>query len=342
VTVIAGIDLGGTAINYTFCDIEGRFLLDRLCEFPSHVGDGPDVCLDQITAGLQRASAEAHVDISDVIVAGLATPGPASVSGVLSAAGSTNFAHGGWAGFDLPAHLSKRLRMPVVYVNDGNAAALWGHVAACGAKASSSTTITAVVGTGLGGGLVVNGRLAVGRNGFAGELGHVLIPFERIDGAGGLRPHCNCGRYGDLESICSLTAIERILLPALLPQYPDHELHRASTLRDAARRARSLAAAGDHLSLKIFSIQAHALGLFFDQMINIFDPDALIVGGGIIETTPAFREWFVAEIRGGMPPQRAEQRDIPVMLMPSGDTAGARGAALEALRHFDETSLQLQ
>jgi len=77
-------------------------------------------------------------------------------------------------------------------------------------------------------------------------------------------------------------------------------------------------------------------------MINIFDPDALIIGGGIIETTPAFREWFVAEIRRGMPRQRAEQQDIPVMLMPSGDTAGARGAALEALRHFDETTLQLQ
>ena len=341
-TVIAGIDLGGTAINYTFCTAEGRFLLDRLCEFPSHVGDGPDLCLDQIAAGLQRAAVHANIDLSEIVVAGLATPGPASVAGVLSAAGSTNFAHAGWAGFDLPTQLSNRLRIPVVYVNDGNAAALWGHVAACGAKESSSTTITAVVGTGLGGGLVVNGRLVAGRNGFAGELGHVLIPFERIDGAAGLKPNCNCGRYGDLESICSLTAIERVLLPALLPAYPDHELHRAPTLRDAATRVRSLAAAGDQLSVRIFSIQAHALGLFFDQMINIFDPDALIIGGGVIETTQAFRDWFVAEIRRGMPRQRAEQRDIPVMLMPSGDTAGARGAALEALRHFDETTLQLQ
>ena len=340
-TVIAGIDLGGTAINYTFCDEEGRFLLDGLCEFPSHVGDGPAVCLDQIAAGMRRAAVHAHVDLSDIVVAGLATPGPASVTGVLSAAGSTNFAHPGWAGFDLPAQLSMRLRVPVIYVNDGNAAALWGHVAACGARESSSTTITAVVGTGLGGGLVVNGRLVVGRNGFAGELGHVLIPFERIDDAAGLSPHCNCGRYGDLESICSLTAIERVLLPALLPRYPAHELHRETTLREAARRVRSLAAAGDQLSLKIFSIQAHALGLFFDQMINTFDPDALIIGGGVIETTQAFRDWFVAEIRRGMPQQRAEQHDLPVMLMPSGDTAGARGAALEALRHFVETTWQL-
>src|SRR6185295_1381375 len=100
-------------------------------------------------------------------------------------------------------------------------------------------------------GLVVNGRLVVGRNGFAGELGHVLIPFERIEGAAGLAPQCNCGRYGDLESICSLTGIERTLLPALLREYQDHELHHAPSLREAAKRVRALAAAGDPMSQRI-------------------------------------------------------------------------------------------
>jgi predicted NBD/HSP70 family sugar kinase len=83
---------------------------------------------------------------------------------------------------------------------------------------------------------------------------------------------------------------------------------------------------------EIFRVQAHALGRFFDQMINVFDPDALIVGGGVIEASAEFRDWFVAEIRAGMPVQRAEQADIPIHLMPNGDTAGARGAALDALR----------
>jgi len=342
VTVVAGIDLGGTAINYTFCDGTGRFLLDQLCEFPSRVTDGPDACLEQVATGLQRAARHAHVEYSDVIVAGIATPGPASVDGVLSAAGSTNFAHPAWASVDLPARLTARLRIPVVYLNDGNAAALWGHVAACGEKESSATTITAVVGTGLGGGIVVNGRLAVGRNGFAGELGHVLIPFERIDNAATLAPRCNCGRYGDLESICSLTAIERVFLPSLLPEYPDHPLHQEPTPREAAKRVRALAAAGDPLSRRIFSVQARALGLFFDQMINVFDPEALIVGGGMIETTQEMREWLLTEIRRGMPEQRFEQRDIPLLVMPNGDTAGARGAALEGLRHFDQTTMPLE
>jgi glucokinase len=66
-------------------------------------------------------------------------------------------------------------------------------------------------------------------------------------------------------------------------------------------------------------------------MINTFDPDALIVGGGAIEASPAFQQWFIQEIRNGMPPQREEQLGIPIYIMPNGDTAGARGAAIEAL-----------
>jgi glucokinase len=339
--VVAGVDLGGTAINYTFCDENGRFLIEGLCECPSHVSQGPDECLTQIAEGLLQAAARADIDASDVIGVGIATPGPASVSGVLSAAGSTNFAHPEWAGFDLPTELSTQLGVPAFYLNDGNAAALWGHVAGCGAAASTATSITAVVGTGLGGGVVANGRLVVGRNGFAGELGHVLIPFERIDGAGDLAPRCNCGRYGDLESICSLTAIEHVLLPALLPKYPDHRLREAPTTREAAKRVRALAQAGDPMSLQIFSIQARALGFFFDQMVNTFDPDALIIGGGLVETSEASQQWLLTEIRRDMPPQRLEQRNIPLLIMPNGDTAGARGAALEARRHFKESALQV-
>ena len=89
----------------------------------------------------------------------------------------------------------------------------------------------------------------------------------------------------------------------------------------------------------IFRVQAHALGLFFDQMVNVFDPDALIVGGGAIETDPAFRQWVRDEIRAGMPAQRQEQADIPIHIMPNGDTAGARGAAIEALKLAREGGL---
>ena len=67
-------------------------------------------------------------------------------------------------------------------------------------------------------------------------------------------------------------------------------------------------------------------------MINTFDPDALIIGGGALETGEKFQQWFIAETRAGMPRQREEQADIPIRVMPNGDTAGARGAAIEALK----------
>jgi predicted NBD/HSP70 family sugar kinase len=74
-------------------------------------------------------------------------------------------------------------------------------------------------------------------------------------------------------------------------------------------------------------------------MVNTFDPDALIVGGGALETSEEFQHWFTGEIRAGMPPQREEQADIPIYVMPNGDTAGARGAAIEALKQARHSGL---
>ena len=334
---MAGIDLGGTAVNYTFVDGHERWLIDGLCEHPARSKEGPDICLQQIADGLAMAVGKAGIDIDDVVVVGLDTPGPASSSGVLSARGSTNFVHADWAGFDLREALAHKLGKPVTYLNDGNAGALWGHFTIFGAG-RAATSVSAIVGTGLGGGVIVDGNVVKGRSGFGGELGHVLIPYQSIREIEGLVPECNCGRTGDLESLCSLTAIGRSLLPFFLKRYPNHEL---ASLDHAsgAKRVRGLAERGDPMCRDIFRVQAHALGLFFDEMINTFDPDALIVGGGAIETDPAFQRWIGDEIRAGMPPQRKEQADIPIHIMPNGDTAGSRGAAIEALKLAREGGL---
>jgi glucokinase len=332
--LIAGIDLGGTAVNYTLIDLDGHFLIDGLCEHPARSVEGPDICLQQIADGLAIAVQKAQVSLDDVIAIGLDTPGPASATGVLSAKGSTNFVHAEWAGYDLPGNLSIRLQRPVSYLNDGNAGALWGHFNIFGKR--PATSVSAIVGTGLGGGVIVDGQVVTGRAGFGGECGHVLIPTQRIQGLEDVDPQCNCGRVGDLESVCSLTAIRNTLLPTFLKKYPGHELA-SLDVRDAAKRVRGMAERGDAMCRDVFRAQAHALGLFFDQMVNIFDPDALIVGGGAIEASPQFQSWFLSEIRAGMPVQRDEQSDIPIRIMPNGDTAGARGAAIDALRHASST-----
>ncbi len=136
---------------------------------------------------------------------------------------------------------------------------------------------------------------------------------------------------GDLESLCSLTAIEKNLLPYFLPKYPDHELGKIDR-HEAAKRVRGMADRGDRMCRDIFAVQARSAGLFFDIMINTFDPDALIIGGGALETSKEFQAWFMNEVRAAMPPQRDEQLKLPIYVMPNGDTAGARGAAIEALR----------
>ena len=328
--IVAGIDLGGTAVNYTFLDESGQFLIENLCEHPARSVEGPAVCLRQIVDGLGLAAEQAGVRLADLVAVGLDTPGPASAGGVLSRRGSTNFAHPEWAGYDIRAGVERLIEVPVAYLNDGNAAALWGHVSLFG-SGNTATSISAIIGTGLGGGVITSGDVVVGRNGFGGELGHVLIPFQLIEGIEGLVPRCNCGRIGDLESLCSLTAIRQSLLPYFLEREPHHPLA-GEEIGSAAKRVRGLAEQEDRLCREIFRVQAHALGLFFDEMINVFDPDALIVGGGAVETGPDFRRWFIDAIRAGMPAQREEQAAIPIHVIPNGDTAGARGAALEAAK----------
>jgi len=335
--VVAGVDLGGTAINYTLLDMQEKFLIEGLCEHPALAKQGPEQCLQQIADGLQVAANRAGIAVDNVVAVGLDTPGPASAAGQLSARGSTNFVHSKWASFDIRAGLAHKLGRPVCYLNDANAAALWGHYAIFGSS-GKETSISIVIGTGNGGGIILDGNVVKGKNGFGGELGHVLIPYQNISDTAGINAQCNCGRVGDLESLCSLTAIEKNILPYFLPRFPGHDLAKLD-LHQAAKLVRGLADNGDPLCMEVFRVQAHALGLFFDEMINTFDPDAFIIGGGALETNEKFQRWFIEQVRVAMPNQREEQAGIPIHVMPNGDTAGARGSAIEALKLARQSGL---
>ena len=155
--IVAGVDLGGTAVNYTLIDGKEKFLIEGLCEYPALSKQGPDICLQQIEDGLGIAAGKAGIAVSDIVAVGLDTPGPASGTGVLSARGSTNFVHADWAGYDIRANLEKRLGKPVTYLNDGNAGALWGHFTLFGGG-GRKTSLSAIIGTGLGGGVIVEGK----------------------------------------------------------------------------------------------------------------------------------------------------------------------------------------
>ena len=327
---IVGLDNGGTMNNATVLDPSGQFLVQHMLERPSRVREGPDLAIESLAASFGQVLEVTGVDRAAVAAVGLDTPGPASADGVLSSRGGTNFGHPGWAGFNIRAALEERLRLPVVYTNDANAAALYAHHARFGAAAAEHSSVAAIVGTGLGGGLVEAGQVVSGAAGMAGELGHVQIPLDGLLADGQPVPACNCGLAGDAESVASLTGIEKNLLPYWLTQFPEHALAAVQPLAKAAKLVRGFGAAGDPMARRIFQQQAMALGRTFSIAAMFTDPGTYFVGGGVVEAGPAFSQWFLDEVRAHTT-LRAEQRQVvQFALVPDLDMAGARGAALAA------------
>jgi glucokinase len=329
--VVVGLDNGGNKNNATVLDPSGRFLLERLIETPSRVLEGPEIAVQALVDCFDGVLRETGTARERVRAVGLDSPGPASATGVISSRGSTNFAHPGWRGFDFRGALESRLSLPVVYNNDGNAAALYAHYRLFGPLGPHRASISAIVGTGLGGGVIEKGQVIKGAAGFAGELGHVQIPMEGLLREGQERPSCNCGSSGDVESVASLTAIEKNLLPYWLSRHPDHELARMESIGQAAKFVRGLAEGGDALALAIFEQQTMAIGRLFTIAANFTDPDAYLVGGGVVETAPRFREWFLAKVRDNTTLRKEQAEAAQFAIVPDLDMAGARGAALAAL-----------
>jgi glucokinase len=328
--VVVGLDNGGTANNATVMDTAGNFLVDRLVEVPSRVLEGPDAAVEALVNSLDLVLGVTGLSRDLVRCVGLDSPGPASANGVISSKGATNFSQPAWRGFDFRGALEKRLGIPVVYNNDGNAAALYAHFAQFGASASEHSSVSAIVGTGLGGGLIEGGKVIKGAAGQGGELGHVDIPLAGLLAEGQTIPRCNCGRSGDVESFASLTGIVNNLLPYWLSRYPDHELNSAESISKAARLVRGYGERRDPLALKIFEQQAMALGRLFGIAANFTDPSAYFVGGGVVEAAPEFRDWFLATVRANTV-LREEQEQVAIFaLVPDRDMAGARGAAVAA------------
>ena len=142
-------------------------------------------------------------------------------------------------------------------------------------------------------------------------------------------PACNCGLFGDAESVASLTGIKRNLLPYWLTRFPEHEL--ASLPIDAAAKAvRGYAERGDEMALQIFRQQAITLGRVFSIAAKFTDPDVYFVGGGVIDTVEGFREWFLGTVREHTDLMTEQVAVAEVALVPDLDMAGARGSAIAA------------
>jgi glucokinase len=331
--VVVGLDNGGTTNNGTVLDSTGRFLLDQMAEVPSNVKQGPDKAIRSLVESVEQVLGLVGVPMTSVRAIGLDTPGPATAEGIISSKGATNFGDAGWGGFDIRGALTERLGLPVIYNNDGNAAALYAHHVRFGPESGRHSSVSAIVGTGLGGGLVEAGRVIKGAAGMAGELGHVPIPLDGLLAPGQPMPACNCGQRGDAESVASLTGIQNNLLPYWLTRYEGHELG-GLPASQAAKLVRRYGEQGDALALAIFGQQAMALGRLFTIAANFFDPGAYFLGGGVVEAAPHFRDWFLAEVRANTVLREEQVKAAEMSLVPDLDMAGARGSAIAAFDWF--------
>ena len=279
-------------------------------------------------AAIQMAGIDPH----DVRGVGLDTPGPASANGVISArSGATNFSDPEWHGFDIRAALEHELGLPVIYNNDGNAAALYAHHAHFGAVSAGRSSVSAIVGTGLGGGVVEarpgrQGRRRDGRR--ARPRAH---PDGRPAGAGPADAALQLRVRGDVESVASLTGIRNNLLPYWLTRYPGPPAGTDVDPPTPRKQVRGYGEQGDEMALRIFDQQAMAIGRMFTIAANFTDPDAYFIGGGVIEAAPEFRDWFRDRVLEHTQLRDEQAAVAKFALVADLDMAGARGAAIAAL-----------
>ena len=328
--LVAGLDAGGTTINATVLDAQGRFLVEEMAESPSCVREGPDKAVEALAQALADVLEITGTPRAAVRMVGLDTPGPVTAGGVICSAGATNFANPEWRGFDVRRALELRIGIPVVFNNDANAAALYAHHEHFGpGTAELRSSVSVIVGTGLGGGVVEAGQVIRGAAGMAGELGHIWLPMDGLLAPGQPIPMCNCGLPGDAESIASLSGIQKNLLPYWLTQFPGHELA-GQPVDVAAKLVRRYGEAGDPLALAIFEQQAMAIGRLLTIAANFTDPHVYLLGGGVVEAAPAFRDWFLDRVRAHTVLREEQAQVSSIALVPDLDMAGARGSAIAA------------
>ncbi len=266
---VVGVDLGGTKILAAVVDPEGHILSRAKMRTQAHRPAAEVIA--RIAEAVRRAVADAELTLQDIGAVGVAAPG------VLDAqAGVVRFAPNlHWHDVPLSAALRQQLGVPVYLENDVNMGTLAEHTLGAGRGAKDLVGI--FVGTGIGGGIILDGRLHRGRNGSAGEVGHMVVQI------GG--PRCGCGRRGCLEAVASRTAIVRDLTEAIedgaksvLPELVKGDLSRITSGVLAKAVAR-----GDKLTISVLKRATKGLGIGIAGIVNFLGPEMIILGGGVIE-----------------------------------------------------------
>ena len=264
-----GIDLGGTNIAAGVVDLDTYKIVGK-ASVPTDIPRPAEEIADSIKQVVLMALVEGSVLMDDIVSIGIGTPGAVTKGGVVEFAGNLGFVN-----TPLGELVSERVEKKTYVGNDANCAALGEQVAGCGDGVENFIAVT--LGTGVGGGIIVNNRLLTGINGAAGEIGHVVIDM------GG--EACTCGRAGCFEAYASATALIRETKDALIRDRKKESLIwkiiDGSLENVNGKVPFDAAEEGEKIAKGVVDQYIHYLGIGCANLINIFQPDVLCIGGGI-------------------------------------------------------------
>jgi len=305
-------DLGGTHLRAATVDQSGRIHFRLKHNTPqAERADEIVHALVQAVRECEKQSADSAGGSGCVISAvSVVVPGTVNVEeGIVVKAPNVPSLDG----FRLTAALANELKLPAILENDANAAAvgeMWQ-----GAGRGHQTIVCVTLGTGVGGGIILDGKLWRGVDGAAAEIGHMCVdPF------GGVA--CGCGSRGCLEVYASATAIVRMAREAS-PRHPDSLLNTGADLTSEAVYAAGLQ--GDELSLEVFRRMGVYLGIGLANLINIINPEMIVIGGGVMNGWDLFEKHMHQQVAERAFPLLAAR--VKIVRAECGDDAGLLGAA---------------
>jgi glucokinase len=261
------VDLGGTKLRSIVAEDSGSILAQDIGL--SKAQDGLDVVLDRIVASLDASLAKAEIARAELKGLGIASPGPVDTArGIVPGAPQLP----GWQDVPLGRLLEERIGVPTRLENDATAAALGEH--RFGAGRGSRYMLYITVSTGVGGGIIIDGELYGGKSGAAGEVGHIVIDMNG--------PPCGCGGRGCLEALASGTAIakrgEQLAESGESPVLVRLREEKGPITSEMMLRAVEM---GDVASREGFRQAGHYFGVALASYVNIFDPEVIVIGGGV-------------------------------------------------------------
>lgn len=258
-----GVDIGGTTIKMGFFQTDGT-LLDKW-EIKTNTGDGGGDILSDIAKSIDNKLAQEAISKSQVQGIGVGVPGPVRSDGVVNRCVNL-----GWGIINVAEELSALTNLSVRVGNDANVAAL-GELWQGGAKGCKDA-IMVTLGTGVGGGVIIDGKIVAGFHGAGGEIGHITVNPDEIEA-------CNCGQYGCLEQYTSATGIVRMAKRKLAKTDDLTTLRKIEIL--TAKDIFDEAKAGDLVAKELVDELGEILGSTLSNLACVVNPEIIVIGGGV-------------------------------------------------------------